>query len=383
MIDKNQKYFNIIKSPNKEKTNLDKEPEKNETKSRLLLDAEIISSLKCYPGNNNQLSIELEKKTNNENNNTNKNQNYNIIESKPKSLINFPAQKSIFTANNIKNVNIQKNNKNISSNNFSFYSGINNDSLFLNNKYNNKNEPSRFYFPIKPYEIRNDSRLFFMQIQYLSFLSFLSKRQLNKTFYNNSYISSIKTSQSSFPGPNYLLNCNDGDGFINKKNSLNMDGNNISQLNYQLKLKRPQLLTKNEFLQKKRFNERKEEEREIPKINDPKKNKNKISMFTISNEDKAISYFNNVSKEFHCTHPKCEFSSDTSKQLQYHHDKMIPECRNDSIQILKLIYRSKIILNGLLNKISDNNKKKKYFSRLYKRTIDSISLNYYYKTINL
>ena len=41
---------------------------------------------------------------------------------------------------------------------------------------------------------------------------------------------------------------------------------------------------------------------------------------------------------------KCEFSYFTLKQLQNHHYKMTPECQNDSIQILKLIYGTKIIL---------------------------------------
>ena len=83
-------------------------------------------------------------------------------------------------------------------------------------------------------------------------------------------------------------------------------------------------------------------------------------------------------KKFKCVHPYCEYSYKTLKQLQNHHYKMTSECQLDSVYILKLIKNTKIIL---INIIKDNNNKKEYFSKIYQKNINKITLNNYLEYI--
>ena len=57
---------------------------------------------------------------------------------------------------------------------------------------------------------------------------------------------------------------------------------------------------------------------------------------------------------------------------------MISECQLDSVQILKLIYNTKIVL---LNLISNDKKKKEYFGKLYEKSVNNIGLNNYSESI--
>ena len=82
---------------------------------------------------------------------------------------------------------------------------------------------------------------------------------------------------------------------------------------------------------------------------------------------------------FSCSHKNCQYIYKTLKQLQNHHHKMIPECQNDLILLLKLIYNTKLIL---VKNISNNVYKKKYFSELYENSIKNISFNQYTETIS-
>ena len=423
-------HSNIIDKLNIEKkNNVDKVDQKNEKESRFLLDVKILSSLKSIPGKTIPLNIDLQK--NAENINQNKNQSNNIIEDKQNSLINRPVSKSAFT------LNIDKNNKNnilnkLTTNNYYFNGELNNtninitlNNIFSNN--NNNNQTNNFCIFQDPYALGHDTQLFFPQSNHPSILSYNSKKTFSKMFYNgnnnnNNYMwTANKISQDSFLYQNNLLNNNNG-CIMNRMSNGSINLNNISQLSYQFKLQQPQLIQANhEFLNKKRSIEIKPEEHIVPEIknaNNAIKSVKKQLMFKILNKDQkddsiyenddndyiyrkinvsdnnnSTNKFNcvfrkyrkkkrnNLPKKFHCSHPKCELSYNTFKQLQSHHYKMIPECQHDSIQVLKLIYGTKIILLNLLNKTYDNNEKKNYLSKLYKSSLDSISFSNYSEAI--
>ena len=53
---------------------------------------------------------------------------------------------------------------------------------------------------------------------------------------------------------------------------------------------------------------------------------------------------------------------------------MISECQLDSVQILKLIYNTKLII---LKLIKDDKNKKGYFSKLYEECVKNINLRNY------
>ena len=57
---------------------------------------------------------------------------------------------------------------------------------------------------------------------------------------------------------------------------------------------------------------------------------------------------------------------------------MISECQIDSIQLLKLIYNSKLILLKLIEKYKNNKEK---FQKLYEDTAHNISLTNYFESI--
>ena len=57
---------------------------------------------------------------------------------------------------------------------------------------------------------------------------------------------------------------------------------------------------------------------------------------------------------------------------------MISECQLDSVQILKLIYNTKIMLINLIKK---DKKKKEYYTKLYENSINNVSLNNYFESI--
>ena len=86
----------------------------------------------------------------------------------------------------------------------------------------------------------------------------------------------------------------------------------------------------------------------------------------------------NEIKRFKCIHPNCDYSYKTLKQLQNHHYKMISECQLDSVQILKLIYNTKLIL---LKLITNDKNKKEYFSKLYENSVKNINLRNYSESI--
>ena len=57
---------------------------------------------------------------------------------------------------------------------------------------------------------------------------------------------------------------------------------------------------------------------------------------------------------------------------------MISECQLDSVQILKLIYNTKLML---LKLIKNDKNKKEYFSKLYEDSVKNINLRNYSESI--
>ena len=85
---------------------------------------------------------------------------------------------------------------------------------------------------------------------------------------------------------------------------------------------------------------------------------------------------NRIKNKIVCSHPGCEGIFKTKKQLIYHHYKMNPQCQNDTITILKMIYDIKNILIK-----NDFEKNKIKFGELYKETMKKISLDEHIETL--
>ena len=83
-----------------------------------------------------------------------------------------------------------------------------------------------------------------------------------------------------------------------------------------------------------------------------------------------------IKKKLTCSHHGCEGTFKTKKQLLYHHYKMNPQCHNDTIAILKMIYNIKILLKN--NNLEKNKKK---FGELYKQTMKNVSLDDHIETL--
>ncbi len=85
---------------------------------------------------------------------------------------------------------------------------------------------------------------------------------------------------------------------------------------------------------------------------------------------------NRIKNKIKCSHKGCEGIFKTKKQLVYHHYKMNPQCQNNTITIIKMIYDIKKIL------IKNNFEKNKIkFGELYKTTMKKISLDEHIETL--
>ena len=81
-------------------------------------------------------------------------------------------------------------------------------------------------------------------------------------------------------------------------------------------------------------------------------------------------------KKYYCKHNGCDIGFRTKKLANFHHLKMSPECQEDSIYILKLIYRTKKLL---LKNIKNNKKSFDEFSSIYENSLKDLSLYEYIK----
>ena len=80
---------------------------------------------------------------------------------------------------------------------------------------------------------------------------------------------------------------------------------------------------------------------------------------------------NKKEKKYGCKHFGCDITFKTEKLSTFHHLKMSPECQDDSIYLLKLIYETKKLL---LKIIKGKRKSLDRFSSLYENTMKEISL---------
>ena len=134
----------------------------------------------------------------------------------------------------------------------------------------------------------------------------------------------------------------------------------------------------------------------FPKINKKNEENNTLGKNCFSNNiflnKKRITYDNSsinqntnnnnikIKKEkrnkYICNHKGCDSNFRTKKLAIFHHLKMSPECQEDSISILKLIYLTKKIL---LKNIKNNQQSLDKYSPLYENTMKNLSKNEYIK----
>ena len=423
-------------SVSKREENKNEFPKNIEKENCFLEDIKLLSSLKSIPGKiiplYNQIN-EMPKCNNKDNNNDKK----NITDSNMKF---YQVSKNIFSPidkTNINGINLINNNINnniinnvnkYTTNNFYFNNGINNTNININ-PLNNQNWGMT---PFPDYGGFIKNQLMYSPSNHPSFLSIKSEMK------NNSLWTDNKFTQNSFYYPNKILfnrnYINQNENNLNKGNFNKIINNKFSQLSFQ---QYNNNINNEELLKKKRSSasllNRKESESNFDNINnidnnsdekicminykndenfkkenteekDNKPKKEKI-LFNIENyyeeEDDDNIYHNikndlsnknklfncihkkkkrkkNEIKKYKCVHTNCEYSYKTKKQLLNHHYKMIPECQLDSVQILKFIYKTKLIL---INLIKDNKSKRTFFTKLYEENINNISLTNYIEFI--
>ena len=231
---------------------------------------------------------------------------------------------------------------------------------------------------------------------------------------NNTFTQINQINQYNFFCPNPFNNFNTlnvpqnqiNDIFLTKNNNINNinNTNNINNIN--------EKNNNNIFLGEKRKSSDKIEEKEKPNNNTnniSNKNKNVIfkintqkpddllintnslettskrNMFTViqksvynykKRKPRKRMLLNRIKNKIVCSHPGCEGIFKTKKQLIYHHYKMNPQCQNDTIAILKMIYDIKNILIK-----NDFEKNKIKFGELYKETMKKISLDEHIETL--
>ena len=425
-------------SVSKREENKSEFPKNIEKENCFLEDIKLLSSLKSIPGKiiplYNQIN-EMPKCNSKDNNNDKK----NITDSNMKF---YQVSKNIFSPidkTNINGINLINNNINnniinnvnkYTTNNYIFNNGITNTNINLNSL----NNPNWGMAPFPDYGGLIKNQLIYSPCNHPSFLSIKSDLK------NNSIWTENKFTQNSFYYPNKILFngnfINQNENNLNKGNFNKIINNKFSQISFHQYNNNN--VNNEELLKKKRSSTslliKKESENNFDNINnidnisdekicllnykndenlkkenieekDNKQKKEKI-LFNIENyyeeDDDDDNIYHNIKndlsntnklfncihkkkkrkkneiKKYKCVHPNCEYSYKTIKQLQNHHYKMIPECQLDSVQILKLIYKTKLIL---INLIKDNKSKRTFFTKLYEENINNISLTNYIEFI--
>ena len=392
-------------------------PQKLENDNRFLLDIQLLSELKSIPGKIIPLSNNDLMKSNKENSNDKYNKN------ETNSKIYASSNKNLFTPIDKPNNN-NNNNNNYTTNNFFFNNNIINNT---NLNFNNNNTQGGLNLIQEHYNLIENP--FFPPSNHQSLLSFKSDIKNNNFLWTDN-----KFTQNSFHFQNLMIlngNVNQKENNINYKNNnlnniINNNFNNIkfSQLSYQQnnasneeifkrKKSTPLLYLQdqnnnipcNNLINSEQKNSSSKETKNI--VNENKKKLKKKILFNVENysEDSyeeideniyhnrnngKLENNNNIfncyrkvkkrkrknddNKKFKCVHPNCDYSYKTLKQLKNHHYKMISECQYDSVQLLKLIYKTKIKLIPLIGK---DKKKKEFFSNLYENCMNNITLNNY------
>ena len=412
-------------------------PQKSENENRFLLDIQLLSSLKSIPGKIIPLSNKINDvtKTNKENNNdkNNKNETNNkIIYNNNNKSIFTPIDKlnnnnnyinNTYTTNNIFfNNGINNTNVNINLNNNNGPNGlgaIQEHYNFLENPllFSPSNHPS--FLSIKS-DIKNnnfiwtDNKFTQNSFHFQNFMIYNGNYNQNENYNNinknnnlNSNLNNIINNNIKFSQLSYQHYNLGNEELLKRKRSTPLlflkdsEINNIPNNNIINSEKKNSLLVlyKANDNSKKENNE--EKEKNYISFNNNKKilfnvenyseefyeedddniyhniNNNKLdnnNLFNCYHKIKKRKRKNNEIRKYKCVHPYCEYSYKTLKQLQNHHFKMISECQLDSVQILKLIYNTKIMLINLIKK---DKKKKEYYTKLYENSINNISLDNY------
>ena len=254
--------------------------------------------------------------------------------------------------NDIKDENIRNKLLNIDLN--YFQKNVNNNYINNFNLYNFNNDFNNNFF--NNYNIININSNIYNNINFNNF-----NNNINKTVNNNNFINNINNIIHE-----NNINRNEFGNFLNKKRKTTENAK-----------KNKKLFSTNKIIKFKTNKNDKENEIEKKKITRP------IIIFKCyQNKPKGINKKQKIKKKkfnLTCSHPNCQYICKTLKQLQNHHHKMIPDCQNDLISLLKLIYNTKLIL---IKNISNNIYKRKYFSEVYEMSIKNISFNQYTQTIS-
>ena len=416
----------------------DKEEAKNQKEPDALynLDVQLLSSLKPIPGKiialNNEITPVLNKNNKENNHIMNIKDTYNNIMNDSINSINFHNN------NEMMNINNNNFNNNFNKNNYILNNGFNNTNLNFSPYNYQKNNSGIIQNSFLP----RDNQNLYPPSNNQSLLSFKSDKNYNNFWsdikltqnsfthniimYNNENLkgnikrnniinNNLRLSQLSYQlsniGNDEHIKKKKSNSIILKKNSdniniINLDEmnksiNNDYNINYEKKKSGKQ--TKEKIINIKEEEEEKNENNEIFKEKNKKIFFNIENFYDVEEEEDDTIYHNinnnrndisnlfncylkkkkkrkkiNDAYKFKCSHPKCEFSYKTKKQLQSHHYKMTPECQLDSVQIIKLINDTKGILKNI---IKNNHKKIEKFEKLYENHINKISLKNYFEFI--
>ena len=216
---------------------------------------------------------------------------------------------------------------------------------------------SFFIPPLYPFYYFNQLNYYYHSLNTLNNI-------LNISYMNCNNVQIV--SKSKEPTPEFAL--------MNRKrkpdNSISMILNKI-QTNNEVKKEKKNLFVvrvkKKYILTIKYIDIKKEEDEEEDKKIKAKKTKN-------ARKKKNSEGDNN--KKYYCEHIGCECSFDTKKLGIFHHFKMSPECQEDNIYLLKIIFETKKLL---LKNIEKNEIIFDKFSSLYEEAMKGISLDEYIK----
>ena len=376
-----------------------------------LLDIKLLSSLKPIKSKvinleNNQYALDIKENKNNINKETkieNNLLNTNLL---------FPSKLDFnITSNSFYNFNNEMTNLSIKYKSKPYNNNIFQDPFYLMDKnindYNNQSIVSfgqikskeGFYISNNKNNISQES---FYNKNYIPNNNNILKEEEN--FKNNlinsdtlnlfsTNINSNNINKENIPNI-FNNNFNNNFNIININNNINNNSNNIcfnncdfnyNQQNFECFLSKKRISSENGKKENKKIIKKKFFKTKIITRNkDDKKDKNKKLPQTVifncyhNKKNEKHNKNNNNSFYYYCSHPNCDYKNKTLKQLQNHHHKMISECQNDIILLLKLIYKSKLMLVKFIsNDINKNN----FFSEFYEKTINNISFNEYVETI--
>lgn len=108
--------------------------------------------------------------------------------------------------------------------------------------------------------------------------------------------------------------------------------------------------------------------------NEIKKEKKNLFEISYKNNDKKIINFFKIKKnreKIFCKHSGCDIHFKTKKQAIFHHFKMSPNCQDDTISLLKMIFETKKIA---LKSMEKNKKVFEKISKIYENSMKDISL---------